>query len=275
MRRGRGASSAEGVRSTPCSRCSVSGDIASQRSMISRRPRVGGPRLGLLLVGHRHHPQGEDLVDLGGVEQRARALLGDLGVVVQDDRRAQHRRRRLRSAPASTGQQRCCATGGGRVPRRRRAGRAARRSERRQPAVEQHVGADQRDLRIASSLSRARRPGPGCRPHREPEQAVDAGDLVGPGGHRGLQMGALAYEPRDHLAVGLERFDVDAAGGCRRARSCAGYQVGERRADQTLDRHRLVPASSGSRRPSTSGTSTKVSLSPATLGTTALELQEA
>ena len=46
----------------------------------------------LLLIGHRHDAQGEDLVDLRRVEERALALLGDLGVVVEDDRRHQHQR---------------------------------------------------------------------------------------------------------------------------------------------------------------------------------------
>ena len=54
-----------------------------------RGPRIGGPGLGLLLVGHRHHAQGQDLVDLGAVIQRGVALFGDLGVVVEDDRRDQ------------------------------------------------------------------------------------------------------------------------------------------------------------------------------------------
>ena len=44
----------------------------------------------LLLVGHGHHAQGQDLVDLRGVIQRAFALFGDLRVVVQDDRRDEH-----------------------------------------------------------------------------------------------------------------------------------------------------------------------------------------
>ena len=44
----------------------------------------------LLLVGQREHPEGQDLVDLGGVAQVARALGGDLRVVVEDDRRRQH-----------------------------------------------------------------------------------------------------------------------------------------------------------------------------------------
>ena len=54
----------------------------------------GGPRVGaagqpLLVVGEREDPQGEDLVDLGGVAHVARALGRDGGVVVQDDRRRQ------------------------------------------------------------------------------------------------------------------------------------------------------------------------------------------
>ena len=51
---------------------------------------VGRPRGGLLLVRQGHDPQGQDLVDLGPVEQVALALRGDGRVVVQDDRRAQH-----------------------------------------------------------------------------------------------------------------------------------------------------------------------------------------
>ena len=125
--------------------------IASQRSMIARGPRVGGPGLGLLLVGHRHHPQGEDLVDLGGVEQRAGALRRDCRVVVQDDRRAEHTSSRP-AAPASTGQQRCCAAAARRPRPPRRAGRAARRS-RASCGLEQQVRADQRDAGSPSSLS--------------------------------------------------------------------------------------------------------------------------
>ena len=58
--------------------------------MICGGQRIGGAGLRLLLVGHRHDPQREDLVDLGRVVERALALLGDLGMVVEDDRRDQH-----------------------------------------------------------------------------------------------------------------------------------------------------------------------------------------
>ena len=54
------------------------------------RPGVGAPGLRLLLVGEGEHTQAEDLVDLGGVEEVADALRGDLRLVVEDDRRRQH-----------------------------------------------------------------------------------------------------------------------------------------------------------------------------------------
>ena len=75
-----------------------------------RRPRSVARASRLLLVGQRQDPQGQDLVDLGGVEQRAGALRGHRGVVVQDDRRRPARRprsarraRRHRPGPASSG----------------------------------------------------------------------------------------------------------------------------------------------------------------------------
>ena len=55
-----------------------------------RCPWVGAACLGLLVVGQRQHPEGEDLVDLGGVAQVTGALRGDLRMVVEDDRRGQH-----------------------------------------------------------------------------------------------------------------------------------------------------------------------------------------
>jgi hypothetical protein len=59
---------------------------------VALRQDGGGPRVGpagvcLLVVGHGHHPQGEDLVDLGGVEQVAGALRRNSGVVAEHDRR--------------------------------------------------------------------------------------------------------------------------------------------------------------------------------------------
>ena len=55
-----------------------------------RGSRIRGARGLLLVVGERHRAQRQDLVDLGSVEQLARALGRDLRVVVEDDRRRQH-----------------------------------------------------------------------------------------------------------------------------------------------------------------------------------------
>ena len=54
------------------------------------RPCVGAAGLALLLVGERHDPQGENLVDLGRVAEIALALRRDPGVVVENDGRRQH-----------------------------------------------------------------------------------------------------------------------------------------------------------------------------------------
>ena len=50
------------------------------------RSGIGAARLPLLLVGQGQDPQGQDLVDLGGVEHVALALGGYGGMVVEDDR---------------------------------------------------------------------------------------------------------------------------------------------------------------------------------------------
>ena len=55
------------------------------------RTRVDRGHLALLLVGQRHDPEREHLVDLGAVEETARALGCNLGIVVEDDRRGEHR----------------------------------------------------------------------------------------------------------------------------------------------------------------------------------------
>jgi hypothetical protein len=67
--------------------------------------RIGGARLALLGLGQRHRAQREDLVDLGRVEQVARALGRDLGMVGEDDRRREQERA-IASGPASTGHER-------------------------------------------------------------------------------------------------------------------------------------------------------------------------
>src|SRR5918998_4390023 len=54
-------------------------------------PRVGGAHLFFLLVREVENVKNEHLVDLGPVEQVARALGGDLGVVIEDDRGGEQR----------------------------------------------------------------------------------------------------------------------------------------------------------------------------------------
>ena len=91
----------------------ISGAKPSTRSTMAAA-RGSVPRAStLLVVGQRQDPQGEDLVDLGGVAHVARALGGHLGPVVEDDRRRQdvvvvarvadqHREGVLRSCTTST-----------------------------------------------------------------------------------------------------------------------------------------------------------------------------
>ena len=77
-------------RIAPCRRSHTSGGMSSQRSMMAAA-RGSVPRAShFLLVGQGQHPQGQDLVDLGGVVEVARALRRHLRVVVEDDRRGQH-----------------------------------------------------------------------------------------------------------------------------------------------------------------------------------------
>ncbi len=52
-------------------------------------PGVGAPGLALLIVGQGQHPEGQDLVDLGGVIEVTGALGGHFRMVVEDDRGGQ------------------------------------------------------------------------------------------------------------------------------------------------------------------------------------------
>ena len=87
-------------------------------------PRVGGPRLALLLVGEGQRAQREDLVDLARVVQVAGALGRDAGVVVHDDRRGQHDVPPARCRPPARGTCAGCGTPS-RPPPPRPAGPAA------------------------------------------------------------------------------------------------------------------------------------------------------
>ena len=73
------------ARGAPCSRCSASSLIAVAAGEDRSGSRIGTAGVGLLLLGHRHHAQGEDLVDLRGVEQIPRTLGRDRRMVAEDD----------------------------------------------------------------------------------------------------------------------------------------------------------------------------------------------
>ena len=124
-----------------------------------RRARVGGARLALLGVGERHRAQREDLVDLGGVEEIARALGRDLRVVREDDRRREQERRIALGArehgPAAhvLARRRGCARPFGRVGQRDEAAVLRPRA----------AGAARRTTRAAPGRAARRGPTTGCR----------------------------------------------------------------------------------------------------------------
>ena len=231
-----------------------------------RGPRVGGPRLGLLRVGHRHHPQGEDLVDLGGVEQRARALLGHLRVVVQDDRRAEHhvgRPRAARPAPASSG-----AAGSGRPRRAAASGGSSSETNSAPSYASSSRCAPISEDRIASSLSADR--GPACSLVTATVSRTKPSSGVGPACDPRGQRPPPAHDPADHGPSGLgERLDVLAAGhldGDVRRRPAGAGTV-----DLPLDR--LVPAQHQVVRPTVSSSTGDVGSRPVSSRCTCADLQ--
>ena len=246
--------------SAPCSRSMASVAHRVAAGQDRRRPRVGAAGLGLLLLGHRHDPQGEDLVDLGGVEQVAGALRRDRRVVAEHDRRDEHGvgavvvRDHHRPAPVLHA---AAAVGVG--PRRGR--RAARRSGCR--VAEQQVGAHEASTarRGRAPSSRASRPAPSacrCRPGRRttsrgrPAPSRAATSTVPCSGQR-----VRTSRPTSR-AVLAQLLDVLAAGQVDRqpARLTAGV---DRQARQRRSRghtaswkgiQRLPPTSSSSTAPS-------------------------
>ena len=173
--------------------------------------------------------QREDLVDLGGVEQVARALRGDLRVVVEDDRRRQHTSRGP-SSPTSTGQVCVVVAGLGAAARPTPAGRAARRTRRRSTA-------EQRCARRPASGAaprRGRRSGLGVQsvafstPDAQPDQR-----RTGPGSGSARQpqrrrrpASALAHDP-----TGRRRRASARPRGRRAARTASPARAGEQASD--------------------------------------------
>ncbi len=110
--------------------------------------RVGGAGLALLLVGQRHGAQGQELIDLGGVEEVGRALGGDASVVLEDDRRGEHDR----PLPLEPGQNRPAAhVGAGRRRRPRPLRRIGERQEARRRCTASRMCVPISDERSASS----------------------------------------------------------------------------------------------------------------------------
>ena len=82
-------------RSTPCSFMNCSAGMCLGAFQHPAGALVGFAHLALLFVGQGHDAQRKNLVDLGAVEEIARALGRDLRIVVEDDRRGEHACRRL------------------------------------------------------------------------------------------------------------------------------------------------------------------------------------
>ena len=233
--------------------------MASQRSMICRGPRVGGPGLRLLLVGHGHHPQGQDLVDLGRVEQRPGALRGHLRVVVQDDRRDQDDV----GGPGRAGQHRPAAVlpaSRGRRLRRPRAGRAARRTRR--PVASSSRWAPISEVRMRLVLVRGRARGSSSAPRptaaRSPAEPGSA-RTVAASGQRAGRPG------RARSPASVTRLDVLPAGDRRPDGRRSGSSV-------DADRGRATSCSTASSQ-LTRGRRRRLAVSGATLAP--LQLQEA
>ena len=135
-------------RIAPCIRSSISGGMSSSRSISSAARLSVARACALLGVGQRQRAQRQDLVDLGRVEQVARALGRHLRVVVQDDRRGQHQV----AAVGRAGQHR---PGAGVLAGRDLGGRPLRRVGHGQERPARH--ADQRvrgDQRVAAGRRR-------------------------------------------------------------------------------------------------------------------------
>ena len=187
----------------PCSRSKISGGMSSTRSTMAAA-RASVARASRFSSSVRvSDPQGQDLVDLGRVEQVARALGGHLGVVVQDDRRRQHDGVGVGRPPRPSAREGAevlagggdrlgelgrvdAATGSGHPSRR--AGRARRPASRRTTSSRGASGTFQ----LVWFSTRTRTLTSGYGPVHP--VGVDADDA--------LHGAPFAHEPSDHLAAG-------------------------------------------------------------------------
>ena len=205
-----------------------------------RRPLVGRPGLALLGLGEGHGAQGQDLVDLGGVEQVARALGGDGRVVVEDDRRGQHG-----VAPALVADQHrpgveVAAGLGGRLGPLRRVEQG-----QEHPLVdpEQAVGRDQRVPQGHAPVGGRVVPGAGVlQPEAQPDQAVGPLQALGRQPDRAQDRPAVAHCPPGQPAGhGVDGLDPATPRALERRGQLAGQQPGQRDLDGHLLLGGLVP----------------------------------
>ena len=187
-------------RTVPCSPSNCSRAIASVRASRSPHAVVDRGHRALLVVGQRHDPQRQHLVDLGAVEEVAGALRGDLRIVVEDDRRRRASCRARPSSPTRTGQVPTLRhAGGGLAPA---VGRIEQRDELAVADAEDRVRRDQgAEQGLVAGRGLRARPG-ACRfddAQRQPEQPVgglDRADLDDP-----LDCLLLAHQDADDRAV--------------------------------------------------------------------------
>ncbi|HEV2871467.1 MAG TPA: hypothetical protein VG409_08590, partial [Actinomycetota bacterium] len=200
-----------------------------------RRPLVGRPGLALLGLGEGHGAQGQDLVDLGGVEQVARALGGDGRVVVEDDRRGQHGVTAALLADQHRPGVEVLAGLGGRLGPLRWVEQG-----QEHPLVdpEQAVGRDQRVPQGDAAVGAGVVPGGGVLQHEaQPAQAVGALQALGRQPDRPHDRPAAADRPPGQLAAdGVDGLDPAPPRALERRGQLALQQPGQR----GLDRHLLL-----------------------------------
>jgi hypothetical protein len=197
-----------------------------------RRAGVGGAGLCLLVVGQGQHAQREDLVDLGGVEHRDRALRGHRRVVGQDDRRGEDDVGLLPVGSAGAGENRPAAVL--RAPAGRLAGVVRRVDDGDEPCArsrQEQVGADQRGAQGGLLVGGA---GAGV-PDRHPQPEHRSVRLGGELDHRAQRPPAPDQSPGRH---GL---DVLAAVDLHHEVHPAGELDGREGPELPVDRDRLVP----------------------------------
>ena len=235
---------------------STSGGISSQRSMIAAA-RASVPRASaLLLVGQGQDPQGQDLVDLGGVEEIPLALGRHRGMVVRmigDDSITSSGPR----GPISTGK----------VPTLRHgrdgaAGELGRVEQGHEPAAvhrQQRVDRDQRPAHglVAAAAPAPVDPGPASRSGSRPSRASRtsrtaraSAAAVHPDRPRSGQRSVTTRPTIAPPLTAATRLDLAARRQLDRARTAGGDRLVERRRRQVELGARPPPSQVVQSRPS-------------------------